>query len=36
MVWRIVSDEHNGTITARSEPEQTVFRVSVPAARSGS
>jgi signal transduction histidine kinase len=36
MVWRIVSEEHNGTITARSEPGQTVFRVSVPAARSGS
>jgi PAS domain S-box-containing protein len=36
LVWRIVSEEHNGTITARSEPGQTVFRVSVPAAGSGS
>lgn len=28
--WRIVSEEHNGSITATSRPGQTVFRVSVP------
>lgn len=30
--WRIVSEEHNGTITAISRPGKTVFRVSLPIA----
>lgn len=29
-VWRIVTKEHSGTITAASEPGQTVFRVELP------
>ena len=29
-VWRIVHDEHRGTIVAESEPGRTVLRVSVP------
>lgn len=29
-VWRIINDEHHGTITAESEPGRTVFRVSLP------
>ncbi|MGE3798042.1 MAG: nitrogen regulation protein NR(II) [Thermomicrobiales bacterium] len=30
IVWRIVVDEHGGSIDAESEPGRTVFRVSVP------
>jgi PAS domain S-box-containing protein len=30
--WRIVTEEHHGTITVESEPGRTVFRVSLPAA----
>ncbi|MDQ3854903.1 MAG: ATP-binding protein [Chloroflexota bacterium] len=29
-VWRIVTKEHGGTITASSEPGQTIFRVRLP------
>lgn len=28
--WRIVTEEHGGTITAESQPGQTVFRMSLP------
>lgn len=28
--WRIVTEEHGGTIEAESEPGKTLFRVSVP------
>lgn len=33
--WRIVTEEHGGTIVAESEPGRTVFRVSVPIAEQG-
>ena len=35
MAWRIVSEEHGGTIVAISQPGHTVFRVSVPVAQPG-
>jgi PAS domain S-box-containing protein len=34
IVWRIVTDEHNGSIEAESVPGNTVFRVSLPIAGS--
>jgi PAS domain S-box-containing protein len=34
-VWRIVTEEHGGTITVDSEPGRTVFRVSLPLSWSG-
>jgi PAS domain S-box-containing protein len=34
IVWRIVTDEHGGTIEAESVPGNTVFRVSLPIAAS--
>jgi PAS domain S-box-containing protein len=33
--WRVVTEEHGGTITVASEPGRTVFRVSLPLAWSG-
>jgi signal transduction histidine kinase len=30
IVWRIVTEEHGGTITAESEPGRTTFRIAVP------
>ncbi len=30
-VWRIITEEHGGTIAAESEPGRTVFRVTLPA-----
>lgn len=33
--WRIVTEEHGGTIVAESEPGRTVFRVSVPVVEQG-
>lgn len=35
MAWRIVNEEHHGTIRAESWPGQTVFQVSVPALPGG-
>jgi len=29
-VWRIINDEHHGTIVAESEPGRTVFRIRLP------
>jgi PAS domain S-box-containing protein len=31
MVWRIVTEEHGGTVAVESEPGRTMFRVSLPA-----
>jgi len=30
IVWRIVTEEHGGTIVAESEPGRTTFRITVP------
>ena len=35
MAWRIVNEEHHGTIRAESRPGRTVFQVSVPALPAG-
>jgi PAS domain S-box-containing protein len=35
MAWRIVSEEHGGTISATSQPGETVFRISLPVAPAG-
>ena len=32
IVWRIVTEEHGGTITVESVPGNTAFRVSLPLA----
>lgn len=29
-VWRIISEEHGGTVAAESAPGRTVFRVTLP------
>jgi signal transduction histidine kinase len=34
-VWRIVTEEHGGTIAVESEPGRTVFRVMLPLAQAG-